>query len=376
MKQRLCSPQDCNRCFACRGKCPVDAITIEDDNKGFWMPVIDENKCTDCGKCTRTCPVINRVKRYDCTKNVYASWSQDPDVVLNSNSGGVFEGLANIMLNNCGVVYGAAFNENNEVIHTCVTKAEDVDKVIRKKYVQSNMKGVYSSIDRALRENKSVLFYGVPCLCAGVRNFVGYNENLLVVDMLCAGRPSPKVFKSYLDYVSKGRKPVRINFTDKTLGWKNYSMRIDFEDGSFYSKSMHEDPFLLGMHRNYMVKSSCYDCRYADTKRVGDITLANFYGLKGKNIEEKGVTLVTANTKLGKTYLKLMEDYKFVRKEFDEAVVSNFTFSRPAKRPEDNDKFWEDFNNMPPEEFWQSSKYFSPDRKRDLVKSIIHKFGM
>lgn len=346
---------------------------IKTDEKGFKKPYIDESKCTDCGKCTRVCPMINRTKKYDCTHEVYASWSEDPEIVLNSNSGGVFEGLAKIMIENCGEVYGAAFNDKNEVVHIAVDNINDIDKIIRKKYVQSDMTGVYRAIDKALREKRSVLFYGVPCLCAGVRNFVGYNENLLVVDMLCTGRPSPELFKSYLDYISNGRTPVNINFTDKTLGWKNYSMKIDFSDGSQYCKSMHEDPFLLGIHRNYMMRDSCYDCTYAGTGRVSDITLANFYGVHGKNMEERGVTLVTANTRLGSSYLKLLEDYKFVEKEFDEAVLSNLSLTRPAHKPEDNDSFWNDFKTMPPEQFWQS-KYFA-EEKMNLFASLLHRFG-
>lgn len=71
------------------------------------------------------------------------------------------------------------------------------------KYVQSNLGDTFSKIKDLLKENRKVLFVGTPCQTHGLFNYIGENDNLYIIDLLCLGVSSPKLFAEWIDYLSK-----------------------------------------------------------------------------------------------------------------------------------------------------------------------------
>lgn len=58
----------------------------------------------------------------------------------------------------------------------------------------------YREVKRFLKEGKKVLFTGLPCQIAGLNLFLKKEyTNLITVDLICEGVPSPKLWRKYLD---------------------------------------------------------------------------------------------------------------------------------------------------------------------------------
>lgn len=46
--------KNCCGCNACGDICAHHAITYQTDIEGFWYPIVDEAKCTNCGLCEKS----------------------------------------------------------------------------------------------------------------------------------------------------------------------------------------------------------------------------------------------------------------------------------------------------------------------------------
>ena len=133
--------KQCMGCMACKNACPKNAITIEEDKKtGFLYPKIDEEKCINCGICKKVCPVENKSEENKNEIEVYACKNKNDDIRMKSSSGGIFTLIANHILKQNGIVFGAAFDEKFEVIHTWTDKEEELEKFRGSKYLQSKGK--------------------------------------------------------------------------------------------------------------------------------------------------------------------------------------------------------------------------------------------
>ena len=202
MDNPICSKELCTGCGACYNICPVQCINMEADEEGFDYPFIELDKCIDCRKCQSVCPMINSAKFHDETElTVYACWNKDESVRYNSSSGGVFTALAEAIIEDDGVAYGAAYDESMIVRHIAIDNKHDVKKLRGSKYVQSDIGRTYSDIKTKLVEGKKVLFSGTPCQVAGLKNFIGEKSgNLITCDILCKGVSSPGLFNKYVNF--------------------------------------------------------------------------------------------------------------------------------------------------------------------------------
>lgn len=329
--------KDCCGCEACVQRCPVNCISLHEDDEGFLYPQVDKDTCIGCGLCEKICPVINQYNPI-VPISVYAAINPNEEIRLQSSSGGIFTMLAEQIIDKGGVVFGVGFNEKWEVVHKFTETKEGLSEFRGSKYVQSHIGDTFSQAEAFLKQGREVLFSGTPCQISGLKHFLRKDyPKLFTVDFICHGVPSPGVFRTYLkeaiDYtVRKGRKntvslssirpvtesdaPVedmeirRIAFRDKTLGWKKYSFALDLskatadgEEIQFRSRrSLIADPYLKGFMRNLYLRPSCHDCCAKGLSSGSDITLGDFWKVSEvfPHIDDdKGISAVVANTDKG-----------------------------------------------------------------------------
>lgn len=304
----------CCGCGACRSICPKHCIGMKEDAEGFLYPEIDTVNCVDCGLCEKVCPVRNQAESKWPSK-VYAAVNSNEDVRRYSSSGGVFTVLAEKILSEGGVVFGARFNEHWDVIHDYCETLVGLAAFRGSKYVQSDMGDCYRLAEIFLKKGRKVLFSGVSCQIAGLHRFLRKEyENLLTVDVICHGVPSPLVWRKYVEAIqacplgiaggkwilsSLNEIPVitSITFRDKSTGWKKYSFSVrghaggqeelntvfpprTTKDEIIFREIHHENLFMDGFLKNVYLRPSCYACPAKSGKAKSDITLGDFWGIE------------------------------------------------------------------------------------------------
>ncbi len=325
---------------------------MENDEKGFYTPFVDDKICISCGKCLKICPQINKIVVKNIPK-VLACWQKNDTIRVQSTSGGVFTSLATNVLNHGGTVFGVSFENDYIVKHIEVTKTEEIHKLRGSKYVQSYIGDTYREIEKRLKDGKKVLFSGTPCQVAGLNNYLNKKyDNLITGDIVCHGVPSPKFFKRYIQDITNNysKKIKNISFRYKSPSWSKFSMKIDFDDGSTYKKDKYKDTYLVAFLYDYITRECCHDCKYTSENRVSDITLADFWGYVSEKMKyrnnEKGISLLLLNSDMGEKLFKNVEDeFITVQKTLSEAKEGNVCLNKPYKANKNRDDFWEIFLN-------------------------------
>ena len=309
--------ENCTGCYSCENICPVDAINMEIDEEGFWYPKVQEHRCIDCKLCEKSCPIINK-KTSISLKEAYGCFNKDDYIRLKSSSGGIFTAIAKVILQDNGDVFGAAFDENFQVKHICIENDDDLYKLRGSKYVQSNINTTYKQAKDILLQGRKVLFSGTPCQISGLKSFLGKEyDNLLCVDLICHGVPSPLVWKEYLKEISNSRKLSLITFRDKSNGWKNAELVYKFESGSEYREKYSESTYIKGFIQNCFLRPSCYTCHNKTLDRCSDLTLGDFWGVEEQlpsiDIQE-GISLLLVHSEKGSSILNKIKNNIFVEK--------------------------------------------------------------
>lgn len=319
----------CCGCSACYDVCPKSAIKMVEDNEGFLYPVIDKDKCIECRLCEKICPTKNKENNQSLLE-AYAAYNTDENIRMKSSSGGVFTLLAEYVLKNHGVVYGAAFDENFEVQHIRVGCIEELECLRGSKYVQSKLDGIYDLCKKDLDTEKQVLFTGTPCQIAALKSFLRKDyDNLICMDIICHGVPSRMVWRKYLEHRINFAKSkiVQIAFRMKDEGWKQYAVKFTFANSTAYCKNYQDDIFMKGFLRDLYLRPSCYDCQFKTKERVSDITVADFWGIDKLHPEwddDKGMTLLIVHSQAGKKVLEKVKTYLFLEcVNIDEAIKFN-----------------------------------------------------
>ncbi len=384
--------RDCCGCTACGDVCPVKSISFSSDNEGFWYPVIDPDTCTNCDLCVKVCPVINKPEGLDrfTDSKVYAAYTKDENIRLDSTSGGIHSMLSLAMYEKSGYIGGAVYNADHTVSHIVSDDPQLLPEIRSSKYLQSDMSGNFQQIKTLLKNQKEVFYCGTPCHVEALYNYLGKDySSLTTCDFICRGVNSPKVFLSYMDMLERqyGATATRIKFKAKKWGWHNFSMRVNFANGKEYCKDRWHDLFFVGyLQSGNFIRPSCYDCKFKNLNHKADITLADFWGIEkvDKSMDQdKGTSLVIVNSDKGLDLFKSTQD-KIVSKEFsmDDAKGGNPALTYSVKAiSTDRDAFFEAVNSQP---FELVAKTFFKAKKRQgkivrllsFMKSILLMLGV
>ena len=337
--------KDCCGCSACVQKCPKQCISLYEDNEGFLYPRVNTVSCINCGLCERVCPVLNQAEERT-PMEVFAAKNPNEEIRKESSSGGIFTLLAEQTIDTGGVVFGVKWNEHFEAVHAYTETKDGLADFRGSKYVQSQVGETFKQAEQFLKQGRHVLYSGTPCQIAALKLYLQKEyDNLLAVDIICHGTPSPGVFRWYLseelqmsfarqngkkikfdqlssitsiakaDILAKelGFKIKNIRFRDKKLGWKKFSFVLSLEHLSSIennkisiSSPLNENAFLRGFLRNIYLRPSCYACPARSGKSGSDITLADYWGIDSlipKLDDDLGVSGITINTNKGKNCL-------------------------------------------------------------------------
>lgn len=379
----------CCGCNACGDVCAKKAITFKTDIEGFWYPQVNKDLCTNCGLCERVCPVINimELKKNDYPKPAHtiAAVNKNMRVRWNSTSGGAYTALAEAMLEQGGYVSGAIYNEGFTGVHNYVSNnPDDLEKLRSSKYLQSNAEGLFKEIKSLLVKGEKVLACGTPCQMAALRSFLRKDyENLIIVDFICRGVNSPKVYRAYLDSLEKkfGSKVVYVKAKNKELGWRNLTRKVTFENGqSYYGVSMIDD-FRRGYHTNVFCRPSCYDCQFKEFPRISDITIADYWGIEkvDKNLDMNiGTSMMLLNSNKGIAFFENVKDkLEYRETAFESVLAGNGALTKslePAKI--DRVAFFQDLDandfDYVTEKYYPLGKNISSKRSmRSIVRALL-----
>lgn len=293
----VCAKNMCAGCMACTNICKMSAITIIDDYKSY-NAVIDEVKCVNCGLCEKNCP---NIKCVDKLNPLFwkEGWALNPEIRNNASSGGVASAIIYSFIKDGGYVASCMLNKG-EFVFVLTSSTQIAERFTGSKYVKSNPKTIYRDIERKLKDGKKVLFIGLPCQVAALRNFSSNQENLYTVDLICHGSPSPELLKMYLKEKSVDIEELEeLNFREKT----SFGLRSTEKDIGF---SRIVDMYTYAFLKSIDYTENCYYCRYASQSRVSDISLGDSWGSElSEEEKKKGISLVLCQTKKGEELLKI-----------------------------------------------------------------------
>lgn len=324
----------CTGCTSCANTCPHHAITMQADGEGFLYPAIDRNLCVECGLCMKRCPILLPVQqKNESSPKAFALWSY-PDRTV-SSSGGAFSAFARSVIKKGGRVWGAAFVGKLKCKHVEVDSLDGLVALRGSKYVQSELDSVFSRIKGELQHGIQVLFCGTPCQVAGLQAYLHKEyENLLTLDLACHGVPSDAVFKAYIKKLSAKKRTNIDNFGFRRLNGWGFAPAVEITSKWCPIYGI-DNLYMRAFDCSALFRLSCYSCPYARIPRIGDCTIADFWGIgrHGKPFKQnvlKGVSLVLVNNKKGEDAISQLEDVFMEQRTLEEALVENHNITSPS----------------------------------------------
>lgn len=349
--------EDCCGCSSCVQVCPKQCISFNEDRQGFRYPIVDAKKCINCGLCEKACPILKpgyeKIPLF-----VYAAKNKDEDIRRFSSSGGIFSLLAEHVICEGGFVFGAKFDDNWEVVHDYTNTLEGLSVFRGSKYLQSRVEDSFQKVKLLLNKGLTVLFSGSPCQIAGLKSYLQKNyDNLICVDFVCHGVPSPMVWRQYIKeivsksnnqcllqrFISKSSALIEsVNFRDKSSGWKNFSFSVNLDVSSAQGKKdkitlssiFYQNVYMKAFLKNLILRPSCFECRFRSGKSGSDITLGDFWGIdkyRPEYADDLGVGLVMINSDKGNSLFS-STDADFILMKYDEAKESNICIFKSCNR--------------------------------------------
>ena len=329
----------CCGCTACMNACPAQCIVMRRDREGFDYPVANPDRCIGCGKCEKVCPVLNPRQP---AEPLCALAARSDEYVSESASGGVFPAVAANMIAAGGVVYGAVLNEDMTVGHADAEDMEAVGRMRGSKYVQSDLYGTFEEVSYYLGEGRRVMFTGTPCQIAGLKSFLGKeDENLLTVDCACHGVPSPGLWEKYVKALENkhGAKVTDVRFRDKAQSWMHYDF-VYAAGGQEFRMPYMKSPYMALFLQDMSLRPSCYKCPARGGRSGSDLTLADLWNVAaaapGMN-DDKGASLILVNTEKGRKALAGVPTSKV---DMAAAVRNNGGFAESIAEPERRAEFF------------------------------------
>jgi len=335
----------CTGCGVCICVCPTKCISFVEDKEGFRQIEIHTDICIHCGKCERSCPVLedrdnsinNRPTDYI---KVFACWNKDKKIRKESSSGGFFPALADIFLEqDASIVYGAAMQSDLSVSHISVSHKTDLSKIRGSKYLQSHVSHLFPSVKQQLEEGQKILFSGTPCQIGALYKYLRKDyENLYTCEVICHGVPSSLFFSKYIEFLKKRYHThvSHVSFRDKFIGWTIPISKYLFENKKVKGFRAVENPFMYFFYAGLNLRRSCYHCRYSSLPRIADITMGDFWGIglteKVNFLEkEKGISLILLNNLKGDfLFNKVSGKVNYEQRSLKEAIKGNEHLIKPV----------------------------------------------
>lgn len=374
----------CCGCQSCSNICPKNSISMISDDEGFIYPKVDITTCINCNMCEKVCPFKKDSPTRERKPDAFGVKIKNDEVRMQSSSGGIFSILAESILEHNGVVYGVAMTDDLKGAHHIrVDRKEELRLLRGSKYLQSTIGNIYINVKNDLSNGKNVLFSGVPCQINGLKLFLGREyENLLTVEVICHGTPSPLLWKKYYEYLEDDlQTEIRsVNFRNKNHGWKSFEFKVE-GDGVLQSIYHRNNPYMLMFLRNYSLRPSCYSCMVKDLESMADFTIADFWGIQNIDAElddDKGTSLVLIQTeKARKLFEKLSNNYICKKVSFEMSIAYNTPYYKSCPRPVERDNFFNDVNSMSFDElkdkYCKTTNVGMVKRFFRLLKRAIHR---
>lgn len=346
------SVNDCCGCRACVQVCPLKCISFEEGADSFMVPHVDQNICVNCGKCVKVCSQCQPYIEFENKPEmkVYAARILDDNKIKQSSSGGIFTALAELVLDWNGYIVGCALNDRLEAEHIIVDNKKDLSKLRGSKYIQSNLGSIFSEVKVYLEKSNYVLFSGTGCQIASLVNFLGKNyDNLLTVDIICHGVPSQKLFSKYIGWLGRNKIINSYEFRNKDKkGW-GYMSKYTLSERTFY-EIPELDPYFNSFMAAKTYRECCYFCKYANSSRVSDISLGDYWGIEQEHPQfytDKGVSLILVNSEKGRMlFEKISRSLTFIESTYEKAAKYNWNLRFPSERPMIRNEIYKEIDTL------------------------------
>lgn len=366
----------CCGCWACYNACPKHCIEMKEDEEGFRYPHVDKDKCIDCGLCEKVCPLL-KPKMDDTLPESFVVQQKDTEVLRTSTSGGFFTAISKGAIEQGGVVFGAAFGEDMELRHSYAETLDGCKKFRGSKYVQSLIGDCYSQAKNFLAQGRVVVFSGTPCQISGLYHFLRGRkyDNLVTVDLVCRGAPSPLLLRKYLAYHSSlvGSKPVDYRSRDKYYGYNYSTATIWYSDKEKeYHRGKDSDMMLRFYFNDLCSRPSCYQCHFKTINRVSDITIFDCWDAPSvsSKFSSKGATNVFVHTQHGQeVFEQIKENFVWSSSNIDEIISRDGVMIKHFVTPNSKrTEFFKDLNALPLHSV--ERKYLDCSLKCKIISSV------
>lgn len=378
--------EKCCGCTACYSVCPQKAIEMKADEEGFKYPQVHREKCINCGLCDKVCPITNKqIPDTDQPLKAYVVRNKKESTLLNSASGGFFSALAEYVISKNGYVFGAVYGEHMRVYHWGTHTLDGITRFRSSKYVQSDLENVFLEVKNLLDLGRLVCFSGTPCQIEGLKWFLrkDYN-NLITVDLICHGVPSPMLWDKYIETQKERYKSeiVEINFRNKDYGYHNSTLKINFENGRIHHGSSRNDAMMKCFFGEIASRPSCYSCPFKYARHESDFTIFDaWHGaqLVGRPDDEKGYTHLFVQTEKGLNILEnLNKRIEMAEVDPEKAIEWDGPMVRRSAKPHKNRYcFLKEVNVYGID---KAVEKYIPISKKDVLlvstKGILYKLGI
>ena len=368
--------EKCTGCGACVQCCPKRCISWTQREFGFRYPQIDKDACVNCGLCEKVCPIDKALEVSDEQK-AYAAVHKDDEVLAKSTSGGAFTAIADAIFAQGGIVYGAAMRDGMQVKHIRTSGKDDFEGLRSSKYLQSDTGTTYQMVEQDLKQGKTVLYSGTPCQIDGLKNFLRKDyENLYTADIVCHGVGSQAYFDKYMDYARERYGKIKaLRFRSKEYaGWSCGGGVVVVDSSDCLKKIPYRD--FDNYYYSYFLsgdiyRKSFYSCKYANTNRVGDFTLGDYWGVEALNLPlqtENGCSLLLVNNQHAMQLLDEIESLDRVETTVEQAAHCNKQLNAPSKLMDSRQNRIGEYESMSGQ---QIQKEYLKNHRKTVVKGQL-----
>lgn len=338
----------CCGCGACMSICPSKAIKMIADDKGFLYPNIEDKKCIKCGICYKVCESARTISKD--VKAAFAVKNKDDNIRNRSSSGGVSYALCRAMIEKGGVCYGVAYDEQFKVITKRATNLVECDLFFGSKYVAVDTNDTFLRISEDLTKGLPVLYFGTSCHVSGLMSFLAQKhidiEQLVTVDLICHGVPSPLLFQDFVDLLGRD-KLEKFDFRTKELDWGesdwNFGCLATYKNSKRVLNSPKVRSYYTIFSHNYSLRDHCFNCEYASPNKPADITIADYWGLKYAHpelMDPKGVSAILVHSDKGLSLISDLNDCEIYPTTVELIRKKQFNLNSPSKPNPKENEFW------------------------------------